>query len=153
MPEDSTDTFKRNMIDRYIDQPSVTFSSGKYAILDSFCFAQFLRYYYLASGESKDNDYQPKILQDDLTEHNHVSETNYPKQSPLMSSNEKLQCCKVPYVLKYHVPNKHAHPEEYAHHMPVMYFRFRGENDLKYSYSYNKDLSLPNVLQTKLKLH
>ena len=50
LPEDST------------DRPNFTFSSGKYAILDNFCFAEFLRYYYLASGESKDNDYQPKIL-------------------------------------------------------------------------------------------
>ena len=40
LPEDSTGIFKRNMTDRYIDRPSVTFSSGKYAILDSFCFAE-----------------------------------------------------------------------------------------------------------------
>ena len=66
LPEDSTGIFKRNMIDRYIDRPSVTFSSCKYTILDNFCFGKFLRYYYLASGESKDNDYQPKIIQDDL---------------------------------------------------------------------------------------
>ena len=46
LPEDSGDIFKRNMIDRYIDRPSITFSSGKYAILDSFYFAEFLRYYY-----------------------------------------------------------------------------------------------------------
>ena len=148
LPEDSTNIFKRNMIDRYIDRPSVTFSIGKYAILDSFCFAEFLRYYYLASGESKENDYQPKILQDDLIEHNHVSENNYPKQIPLMSSNDELKCRKVPYVLKYHVPNKHTHPEEYAHHMLFMFFPFRDENELKYSNSYNENLSLPNVLET-----
>ena len=60
--------------------------------------------YYLTSSKSKDNDYQPKILQDDLIEHNHVSENNYPiKQVPLMSSNEKLNRRKAPYVLKYHV--------------------------------------------------
>ena len=60
------------------------FGSGKCDMLDSFCFAEFLRYYYLASGESKDNDCQSKILQDDLIEHNHVSENNYLKQTPLM---------------------------------------------------------------------
>ena len=81
-----------------------------------------MRHYYLASGESKENDYQPKILQDDLTEYNHGSENNYTKQIPLMLSNEKLKSRKVPYVLKYHVPNKHTHPEEYVHHMLFRYF-------------------------------
>ena len=65
-----------------------------------------------------------------------------------MSSNEKLKCHKVPYVLKYHVPNKHIHPEEYAHHMLFMFFPFRDENELKYSNSCNENLSLPNVLET-----
>ena len=36
LPEDSTDIFKRNMIDSYIDRPKVTFGGGKYALLDSF---------------------------------------------------------------------------------------------------------------------
>ena len=65
-----------------------------------------------------------------------------------MSSNEKLKCRKVPYVLKYHVPNKHTHPEEYAYHMLFMFFPFRDENELKYSNSYNENLSLPNILET-----
>ena len=103
------------MIDRYIDRPSVTFSSGTYAILDSFCFAEFLRHYYLASGQSKGNNYQPNIFQDDLIEHNHVSENNYPKQIPLISSNAKLKCRKVPYVLKYHLPNKHTQTHTNTH--------------------------------------
>ena len=51
------------MIDRYIDQ--------SYMLYWITFFAEFLRYYYLASGESKDNDYQPNILQNDLIEHNH----------------------------------------------------------------------------------
>ena len=91
------------MIDRYIDRPNLSFVDGKYSILDSFCFAEFLKYYYLAPFKSKDNDYQPKILQDDLVEHNHVLGNNYPTKIPMMSSNEKLKCRKVPYVLKYYV--------------------------------------------------
>ena len=130
------------------DWPNVVFSSGKYAMLDSFCFAEFLRCYYLASGESKDNDYQPKILQDDLIEYNHVLQNNYPKQIPLMSSNEKLKLRKVPYVLKYHTLDKHTHPEEYAHHMLFMYFPLRDENELKYSNSFNEKLTSPDVLET-----
>ena len=132
-PEDSTDIFNRNMIDRYIDRPNFRFSSGECAMLDSFCFAEFWRYFYLASGEFKDN---------------HVSKNNYPKQVPLMPSNEKLKFRKVPYVLNYHVPNKHTHPEEHAHHMRFMYFPFRDENELKYSNSYNEKRNLPDALET-----
>ena len=39
LPEDSTDVFKRNNIDRYIARPSVSFCDEKYSIIDSFCFA------------------------------------------------------------------------------------------------------------------
>ena len=39
LPEDSTDVFKRNNIDRYLARPSVSFCDEKYSILDSFCFA------------------------------------------------------------------------------------------------------------------
>ena len=39
LPEDSTDVYKRNNIDRYIARPSVSFCDEKYSILDSFCFA------------------------------------------------------------------------------------------------------------------
>ena len=45
-PENSRGIFKRNMIDRYIDQPNLIFSSSKYAILNGFCLAEFVRYYY-----------------------------------------------------------------------------------------------------------
>ena len=54
-----------------------------------------------------------------------------------MSSNEKLKCCKIPYV-----------PDEYAHHMLFIYFPFRDENELKYSNNYNENLNLSNVLET-----
>ena len=39
LPEDSTDIFRRNSIDRYIARPSVSFCDGLFSILDSFCFA------------------------------------------------------------------------------------------------------------------
>ena len=37
LPEDSKKIVKRNMVDRYIDQPNLTSSSGKLAVLDAFC--------------------------------------------------------------------------------------------------------------------
>ena len=120
LPQDSRDIFKKNMIDRYTDRPNLSFCGGKYSVLDSFCFAEFLRYYYLAPSKSKDNDYQSEILVDDLIENNHASDIHYPSSIPIMSANEKLKCRKVPYVLKYHVPNQHTHPEEYPHHLLFM---------------------------------
>ena len=66
LPLDSRDIFKKNMIDRYIDRRNLSFCGGKYSVLDSFCFAEFLRNYYLAPSKSKDNDYQPEILVDEI---------------------------------------------------------------------------------------
>ena len=64
-----------------------------------------------------------------------------------MSANEKLKCRKVPYVLMYRVPNQHAHPEEYAHHLLFMYFPFRNENELKLNNSYAEKINSSNVLK------
>ena len=113
------------MIDRYIDRPNLSFCGGKYSVLDSFCFAEFLRYYYLSPSKSKDNDYQPEVLVDDLIENSHAPDIHYPSSISTMSANEKLKCWKVPYALKYHVPNQHTHPEEYAHHLLLIHFPFR----------------------------
>ena len=33
LPDDSTDIFKRNMLDRYMDRPNEIFLKGKYAVL------------------------------------------------------------------------------------------------------------------------
>ena len=55
LPEDSLDIFKRNMIDRYIDRPNSSFLNGKYSILDSFCYAEFLAHYYLLPKNTNDS--------------------------------------------------------------------------------------------------
>ena len=39
LPKDSTDIYKRNMIDRYIDRRNSSFGNVTYSILDSFCLA------------------------------------------------------------------------------------------------------------------
>ena len=59
-----------------------------------------------------------------------------------MSANKKLKCHKFPYVLKYHVPNQHTHPEEYAHDLFFMYFPFRNKNELKLNNSYAEKLNV-----------
>ena len=71
-PEDSKKIFKPNMVDRYIDRPNLTSSTGKFAVLDAFCFAGFSRYYYLSSNPKyKGNDYQPEELEDKIVEDNY----------------------------------------------------------------------------------
>ena len=42
LPYDSTDDFQRNMLDRYLDRPGREFHNGKFAVIDSQCFAEFL---------------------------------------------------------------------------------------------------------------
>ena len=109
LPDNSTEIFRRNNLDRYIDRPDQQFCSGKYSIIDSFCFAEFLAYYSLISKPKDNNiaeEYQPDILPDELIEENHGL-CGYPKTIKLMNSKEKMRCRKVRRVLRYHVPNKH----------------------------------------------
>ena len=42
LSEDSNDTFKRKVLDRYIDRPNIASFGGKYSILDSICYADFI---------------------------------------------------------------------------------------------------------------
>jgi len=69
------------MLDRYCDRPNTTFLKGRYQVLDTFCFAEFLRYYGL-KYINKENDSQPVELNDEAIEVNHP-QTNYPKIIPL----------------------------------------------------------------------
>ena len=46
LPNDSTKVFKTNKVDLCIYRPNHVYASRKYAVLDSFCYAEFLRYYY-----------------------------------------------------------------------------------------------------------
>ena len=74
---------------------------------------------------------QPEELTDNLLEDNSLcSPVNYPKNLPLMSSKEKLHCRKVPFVLRYHVPNNHKYPEQYAHHLLFLFYPIRDESVL-----------------------
>ena len=82
-----------------------------------------------------------------MIENNHASDILYPSSIPITSANEKLKFRKVPYVLNFHVPNQHTHPEEYAHHLLFMYFPFRKETELKLNNSYAERLNSSNVLE------
>ena len=99
----STNIFKKKTLDRYMDRPNHSFCQGRYSMLDSFCFAEFVLYYKPKEVDQND-DYQPDTLPDSLIEGNH-NYRNYPKIIKLMNSNEKMRWCKVRWVLRYHTPN------------------------------------------------
>ena len=95
LPEDSTNIFKKNMIDRYRDRSNSQFAGGKYGGVAVICFADFLANYYLMP---KPNDNQSDILVEDHIQI--VTEpSNFPAALRLMSSKGKLKCRKTKVVL------------------------------------------------------
>ena len=102
LPDDSTDLYKRNMIDHYIDKPSLE-------IIENLCFAEFLKLYQLVP-KAEENDCQPEELNDEIIENNRSFVGQYPRILTT-SSKEKLKCCKVNLVLRYNVPNRYKEPE------------------------------------------
>ena len=47
-----------------------------------------------------------------------------------MSCSETMKCRKVRRVLRYHVPNKNRYPGKFAHHLLLMSYPFRLEDEL-----------------------
>ena len=62
LPDKSEDIFKSDMLDRFMDRPDELFCNGHYAVLNDFCYAEFLRYYYLTS-HVKESDWKPVEFQ------------------------------------------------------------------------------------------
>jgi len=158
LPEESTNVYKRNMLDRYTERPDKNFNKGKFAVVDKLCFAEFYAYYYLDLSKWTENDCQPEVLEDEVIEKNHDVNV-LPATIPLMSEKkEKLKCRKVKAVLRYHVPNHDKKPEEYAHHILMMYYPFRSESELCQTESgtYAEKLLEPDVIavvnENKLKI-
>ena len=65
-----------------------------------------------------------------------------------MRSKDKMRCRSVKKILRFHTPNATLKPEEYAHHLLMLYYPFRHEQELLSSEenSYLVKLSHPNVL-------
>lgn len=79
------------MLDHYSDRPDHSFQGGKFAYMDSLCFADFLSYYYVQSKTTRiENDCQSAVLNDELIEINHA-DSQFAKIISLMSSKEKLK--------------------------------------------------------------
>ena len=97
LPEDSNKMFQRNLVDRYIDRSYTTSSVGKFAVLDTLCFAEFSRYYYLPSNPKyKENDYQPEGSDDESVSGMSKIGYAYPKQIKLLSNKNSS-------AVKYHM--------------------------------------------------
>ena len=111
-PDDSTNLFQRNMLDRYLGWPSKNFKNGAYKVIDQLCFAEILSYYYIVKkpAGNSENVCQPVLLDDTVMQSNHA-ETHFPKVVPLMTFKEKLQCRKEKAVLRYHQPSPTKHIE------------------------------------------
>ena len=92
LPEDSTEIFQRNTLDRYLDRPDESFKNGMYREITNMCFSEFLPLFYTKSRTTKDleNDYHPVVLDDELLDRHHKY-SNYSKEIPLMSSKENLK--------------------------------------------------------------
>ena len=130
LPDESEDIFKKNMLDRYMYKPDQMFQNGKFSLVNSSCYAELLRYYYV-STISNVNDWQPVELTDDMLETTIAVTSHYPSVIPLMSSLDKLKCWKVPSVLRYFTTNKNRNYEVCAHHLLILFYQFRTESDLK----------------------
>ena len=90
LPEDSTDVFKKNNLDRYTERPDKNFKGGKLSVLDEICYAEFLPFYVIETKPREDNDSQPEVLVDDNIE----VPLSYPKIIPLMKSKDKMSSVK-----------------------------------------------------------
>ena len=146
-PDESEDIFKRKMLDRYIDTPERLLCNAHYTVVNDFCYAEFLRYYYLAPY-IKENDWQPMELSDEILENNFLDQVYLPAM-PLMLSKGKLKYRKISSVLRFFTPNKNKNIELYDHHVLLLYFPFRSESEFKVGHppSYTNKLGEPGVTE------
>lgn len=109
------------------------------------CYAEFLRYFYLAA-KPQDNDWHPVKPSDDRLENN-FSNKIYPSIIPLMTCKDKLKCTKVPSAFCLFAPNKDKDYELYAHHLLMPYCPVRKELKSGSLPSYTNKIAEADFLQ------
>ena len=124
LTDESEHIRKKNMLDRCMGRPDEKFQNGELALVNSLCYAEFGRYYYI-STISNENDWQPLKLTDDMLETNLAVTSHYPPVIPLLSSPDKLKCWNVPSFLTYFTPNKNRNYEVYSLHLLILFYPFR----------------------------
>ena len=128
LDDDSTEIFKSNIIIRYSDRPR------NIPIINRMCLALFAAHYFkdykLDFNEVSDS--QPDVLSDDVTEFKNVENhgTELPNRIKFLNAKEVMKCRKIKAVTRYHTPNKRKEPEKYFHHLLMLYFPWRDEQEL-----------------------
>jgi hypothetical protein len=126
LDDDSTDIFKSNIIVRYSDRPR------SIPAVNNMCLALFAANYFkdYKSDFHEVSDSQPQILSDNFIESQNIENTGLPDRIKLMNTKEVMKCRKVKAVIRYHIPNKRKEPEKYFHHLLMLYFPWRNEQEL-----------------------
>ena len=123
LPDNSTDIFKKSIIDRYMDRPTCRM----FAPSNALCLAQFASLYYKKTFS--DNDYQPNILEENIEKENDCN-TTLPKKIVLKNSREFMVRRNQKLVLRYYKPNRQLYPEKFAYHVLLLFYPFINESDL-----------------------
>ena len=122
------DIFKSNIIVRYSDRPK------NIPVVDDMCLALFADHYFkdYKSDFNEVSDSQPEVLSDDFIESQNIENhnTGLPDRIKLVNSTEIMKCRKIKAVIRYHTPNKRKEPEKYFHHLLMLYFPWRNEQEL-----------------------
>ncbi|CAB4007412.1 ATP-dependent DNA helicase PIF1 [Paramuricea clavata] len=126
--DDSTDIFKSNIIVRYSNRPK------NIPVVNDMCLALFASHYFkdYKSDFNEVSDSQPEVLSDDFMESQNIENhnTGLPDRIKLVNSKEIMKCRKIKAVIRYHTPNKRKEPEKYFHHLLMLYFPWRNEQEL-----------------------
>ncbi len=128
LDDDSTDIFKSNIIIRYSNRPK------NIPVVNDMCLALFAAHYFkdYKIDFNEVSDSQPEVLSDDFVESQNIENhnTGLPDRIKLVNSKEILKCRKIKAVIRYHTPNKRKKPEKYFHHLLMLYFPWRNEQEL-----------------------
>ena len=125
LDDDSTEIFKSNIIIRYSDRPR------NIPIINRMCLALFAAHYFKDYNRdfNEVSDSQPDVLSDDVTEFKNV-ENHGTELLKFLNAKEVMKCRKIKAVTRYHTPNKRKEPEKYFHHLLMLYFPWRDEQEL-----------------------
>ena len=82
LPKESTDIYKRSMVNRYMIRP-------KDSIFEHLCYGLFIKRYQL-QPKPIENDSQPEVLDDKLFEANHSTTDSYPDMLILLQVKDYI---------------------------------------------------------------
>ena len=101
-------------------RPNTTFCNGKCSVLAELY--TLLAYY----THLKISQVIPVNISQMNLMINH-EECSYSQKIKFMTSGETMRCRKVRRIFRYHVPKKFLAPENFAHHVLLLFYSFRNE--------------------------